>query len=83
METTPPKISVPKWLQPGVRKVTVLGGPMAFVLLASVGFLAFGLMTAPQWTGFVLSVLMWGGGIFAGANVIEHGIKTFAELAKK
>lgn len=75
--------TLPKWLQPGVRKIVVLGIPMAFVIVASTVALFSGKMTAVEWGGFVLDTLRWGGGIFAVANVLEHFSKLPAKALAK
>ena len=66
---------VPLWLKPGLRKVSMLGGPMVGLLLTGIIALFVGKMTAPEFSSYSLEILRWGGGIFALGNVIEHGAK--------
>ena len=74
---------LPRLLQPGIRKVTVLGGTMASMLIVACVALFIGKMDAPQWSSMVLEVLKWAGGIFAVSNVLEHGLKATAKALGK
>ena len=70
----------PRWLQKGLRKVTVLGGPMAGLLVIATVAMFTRKMEADQWAAFSIEVLKWGGAIFAGANVLEHGAILLAKI---
>lgn len=66
--------------QAGNRKLIVLGPAMWVALVAGVVALFVGHMTAVEFTDHTVAVLSWGGGIFAGANVLEHGAKVLERI---
>ena len=69
---------LPWFLRPGMRKVTVLAPCLAIALLGGTIALFTGHLPPETFKGFVIGVLSWGGGIFAGANVLEHLAKSIA-----
>lgn len=56
----------------GTRKLIVLAPAFWVAILAGVVALFTGDLPAEIFTDHCATVLLWGGGIFAGANVLEH-----------
>jgi hypothetical protein len=78
MEATElPATELPLWLRKGARKVTILGPALGIAMGAGVVGLFTGHLPPATFESYMVGVLTWGGGIFAGANVLEHLAKAW------
>jgi len=73
-----PEKPLPFYLRPGLRKFTALVPALGLALVVGSIALFTGHMSEGVFESYTIGLLMWGGGIFAAGNVLEHVSKAFA-----